>query len=210
MYFASHFPYLLNSIVLLAPAGLLRKLPEGYNSSSVQRPDAVTARDLRRLVGEVLEVDMQKGPIKVDHTAAQQRTPTAKSLTLKQATSVEALDITGIVQWQFDNHRGFVHTFADTVRYGPLVDQRSDWTKACAIIRGQGEQPSSGELFNSKVLAIFGSEDSIVVPRDSIADLEEMLGKDHLVTQLVPGAHGFPVPSGKLILQHVLDFWKLG
>lgn len=208
MYFASHFPHLINSIVLLGPAGLLRRMPAGYDSIFFKYPFFVPASYIRKLVGNILEVDQSEGPIKIDHTA-RKRVLEAGGLPEPKALNPEDLDVAGIVQWQFDNHQGFVHTFADTIRYGPLMNQRSAWEKACSIIRGEGTPLPSGKLYGSKILAIFGDVDNVVVPSETTEDLKQLLGEEHLVTKIVPGGHGFPVPSTSLVIKHILEFWHL-
>ncbi|MCJ1300434.1 hypothetical protein MMC08_003231 [Hypocenomyce scalaris] len=70
-------------------------------------------------------------------------------------TEKRLLDVPAIVQWQFDEHKGFMHSFIDTIKHGPLMHQHSDWTKACNIIKGNTAGTSisdqSSKLFNSQI-----------------------------------------------------------
>ena len=92
--------------------------------------------------------------------------------------------------------------------------QHSDWRKVCDIVSGkvQGAGPAGqpSQLHNNKLLVIFGDSDGIVVEQDVAADLSEMLGgPSHVDFKVVPGGHGFPVPSSTAIVGHICDFWHL-
>jgi hypothetical protein len=54
----------------------------------------------------------------------------------------QTFDMAGLLQWQFDYHKGHVYSFQDTVRYGPLQHQESVWSMVCDIIAGR-TQPES-------------------------------------------------------------------
>ena len=56
--FAAHFLYLVNSIVFLAPVGVLRYLPNDYKSFFYHCPSLVPTQILRRVVSKVLGVTM--------------------------------------------------------------------------------------------------------------------------------------------------------
>jgi len=124
------------------------------------------------------------------------------------------LDVAEIVQWQFDHHKGFCHSFVNTIRYGPITNQESDWRKVCDLIKDK-EPPSDklhadSKLRNSKLLVIFGEYDDLVVADDVLTDLEKMLGGyEHLDYKIVPGGHGFPVPNCDEVVGHICKFWHM-
>lgn len=62
MSFAAYFPCLVNSIVLLAPGGILRYLPQGYETPFFRYPRLVPPSYLRKLVGHILGVKMSGAP----------------------------------------------------------------------------------------------------------------------------------------------------
>ena len=199
MSFAAYHPHLVNSIILLAPGGILRTLPKGYLTPFFRYPRLVSSTYLRKLVGQILGVKLSNGRPLMDFP--------------DKATNNALPDMQAIVQWQFDHHKGFVHSFVDTVAHGPFMYQHSDWKKVCDIISGkvQGLGPAGQptQLHNSKLLVIFGDTDSIVIERDVAADLSEMLGgPSHLICKTVPGGHGFPVPCSSDVVQHICDFWQ--
>ena len=212
MYFASHFPYLINSIILLAPAGLLRRMPEGYDSIFFRYPFLAPFGYLRKLVGNILGVDQSKRPITVIRTHGE-NSQSPEGPSQFEALKSEALDVPAIVQWQFDNHQGFVHTFANTIKYGPLMHQHQAWDKVCRIIKGENSnllysgQPC--KLYDSKILVLLGDADEIVIPGEISEDLKKILSDKHVEIKTVSGGHGFPVPSCAEVIKHISTFWHL-
>jgi len=37
-----------------------------------------------------------------------------------KSTANQTPDVPAIVEWHFDNHQGFVHSFINTIRHGPV------------------------------------------------------------------------------------------
>ncbi len=205
MSFAAHFPYLINSIILLAPAGILRYMPGDYETIFFRYPSLVPSWYLKRLVGKILGVDLAGAPAGLAE---------AEDNSLGTSLNSKAPNVPAIVQWQFDNHQGFVHSFINTIQHGPIMHQQSDWKKVCNIIKGEspGMQSSSQscKIYNSKILGIFGDADAVVVRKHVSEDLEQMLGgPQHVDFKTVAGGHGFPVPSSDEVVKHISNFWKL-
>lgn len=198
MSFASHFPYLINSIVLLAPGGLIKELPEGYTSTLFRYRRYVPSRLLRDLVAKILGTTLSPSPLPLENA-----TP----------VSVDNLDLPSLWQWQFDHHKGFIHSFVDTTQHGPLMHQHEDWTRACSHIAGNGLRPSNvsmpSKLSKSKFLIICGLEDTVVVKEEVQEQVSAMLPADRLVFRTVPGTHSFPAFSSADVMKHILDFWGL-
>ena len=196
MKFVAHFPYLVHSIVLLAPAGILRQMPQDYDSLPVRFPFAFPSSYLRRFVGKILGADLEPRKVK-------EYPPHAEPL--------RTIDVPAAVQWQFDRNHGFVASFLKSARDGPIMHQQRDWQKVCAVIKRQrGDvQGRSSKLCGSKILVIFGKSDGTVVGNEVSGDLERMLGAEHVVFRTVPGTHGFPVSSSEQTLDHIFKFWDL-
>lgn len=213
MAFAAHFYYLINSIVLLAPAGILRRMPDDYESIFFRFSSLVPYTYLRTLVGKLLGVDLsgRSSSLETRQTVDDPRLEIPKRLA---PVSKDSLDVGAMVQWQFDYHKGFVHSFIDTILHGPLMNQQSDWHKAAAVIKGKdvatSMQKRSSKLYNSKILVIFGDADSIVAEKEVSEDIAQLLGSpDHVTFKTVPGGHGFPVPSCNEVVNHICEFWEL-
>ena len=130
----------------------------------------------------------------------------------KYSVGKDQLNIPGIVQWQFDHHKGFCYSFVNTIRYGPIMNQESDWVKLCDIIKDKDLSSQSfhldSNLRNSKILVVFGDTDGVVVAEDVSKDLVHMFGgPDHITFEIVPGGHGFPVPSCDEVVECISRFW---
>ena len=213
MSFAAHFPNLVNSIILLAPAGILRQMPEDYTQFAMRYASFMPKKYLRRVVGKVLGVKVSN-----EVTAKQEEwgDDNAGPKVPQRAVRVEelALNIPNIVQWQFDHHKGFCHSFVNTIMFGPIMNQESDWRKACDIIRGRetlsSNSKSQSGLRNSKLLVIFGDRDTIVDKDHVSKDLCSMLGsREYIEIQTVPGGHGFPVPACDQVVNQICDYWHI-
>lgn len=119
------------------------------------------------------------------------------------------------MQWQFDHHKGIVHSFANIIPHGPLKHQYSNWRKVCNILKGDAAgSPIAGhssKLFNSKILGICGDSDGVVVAKDLYADLAEIIGDSDLhELKVVPGSHGFPIScTTDEVVSHIYEFWGL-
>lgn len=214
MAFAADFYHLVNSIVLLGPVGIIRRLPAEYVTVFYRHPILLPSSYLRKLVGKTLGLKVLK--VTPGYSAPDDQSHMASETALDAKTVREkALDIPGIVRWQFDNHRGFVHSFVSTVQYGPIQYQHSDWRRVCSIIKGDttGTPPSSHKckLFDSKILVVFGDADSIVVAKEVSADLLQIIGDPKRVEiKIVGGNHGFPVPSCDEVAEYISDFCEFG
>ncbi|KAL8941808.1 MAG: hypothetical protein Q9211_001660 [Gyalolechia sp. 1 TL-2023] len=216
MSFAAYFPNLVNSLILLAPGGILRKMPSGYDSFAFRHQRFYRWRYLRNLTGKLLDLDIAVG-VHMNYSepdrslSAQNVTTAATSCKHPQKSAV---DILAITQWQFDCHQGFVHSFLSNVQYGPIMNQQTDWHKVCEILRGDSSStaalPNGSKLRGGRILTIFGKEDTIVVGNEVEQDLVRMLGGDeHLRVVWVPGSHSFPEANSHLVMEHITRFLDL-
>lgn len=207
MSFAGTFPDMVDSIVQLGPAGLIRNLPDSYKSIFIRHPWLAPSSDfMRKLVGRVIGV--RTG---TRETPAPERTAMGKSGDEPRHVDYNQLDLAAIVQWQYDHHQGFIHSFTNTIRHGPQTGQAFAWQKPCDVIKGKAR--TNSKLFSdpySRVLVFLGNEDDVVVRQETVEDLTEVLGASRLSFRYMPGGHGFPYPNSKKIVDHVAGFWRLG
>ena len=211
MSFVARFPYLIRSIILLAPSGIIRSLPSGYGSIFFRYPSIVPSSYLRRLVGSILGTQLGMMP-EVCTEVKESPVDEAESQLLASSAlgAKQSIDVPSVTQWQFDNHRGFLHSFVNTSQYGPVWRQQSDWNKVCEFITGK-RKPSVYRSYNHqiKILFIFGDSDEIVFGKEIIEDFEQMLGGSEKVEfKVVAGNHGFPVLSSEEVVRHIFDFWE--
>ena len=211
MSFASHFPYLVNAIVLMAPGGLLRRMPDGYDSIFFRYSWLTPISYLRKLVGNILGLYYTGAASRL--TRIDEDLTTLDVSQELQRTAIESPNVTAIVQWQFDNHQGFVHSFVNTVKHGPIMHQRSEWSNICEVIRGRvPPEPTAmlaSKINNSKILVLLGDADRIIVANELHEDLDELLGPEHVEFRTVSGDHEFPGPSSAEVIKHIAEFWEL-
>lgn len=212
MSFVARFPYLIRSIILLAPSGIIRSLPSGYRSIFFRYPSLVPSSYLRRLVGCLLGTKLGMMPqIRTEEKESPVREAESQLSPNSALGAKQTIDMSSVTQWQFDNHRGFLHSFVNTIQYGPVQHQQSDWNKVCEIIKGKrkyGSEYRSYNHQNSKILFIFGDSDEIIFGKEIIEDFEKMLGGSEKVQfKIVAGNHSFPVLSSEEVVRHIFDFW---
>ncbi|KAI1158161.1 Alpha/Beta hydrolase protein [Nemania serpens] len=199
--FTGAFPEAIRSLVLLGPAGLLRNLPEGYGDQLMQHPETAPSQDaIREKVRQILGVAPSGPSLNIQ--------PDQKGVIPSDIGPFrveKAFDMGAIFQWQFDHHQGHVHSFQDTIRFGPLRGREDLWGKVCDIIAGRTRPDSA--LHNSKLLVFFGRDDDVVVGKETTEDILKLLPPDHLHVEYLPGGHGFPYPNSEKITRTILSFW---
>lgn len=202
--FAGAYPSSVRSLVLLGPAGLLRKLPEGYDDQLMHQPElAPSPESIRDKVREILGV-APGGPALDIQLDRRRVTPAQTSSSSRMEKS---FDLDGVLQWQFDHHQGHIHSFQDTIRYGPL-QAVEPWKNVCDIIAGRTRANTA--LQNSKLLVFFGRDDGIVVGEETVEDILKLLPPAHLQIEYLPGGHGFPYPNSEQITRTILSSWSAG
>ncbi|KAG8533547.1 uncharacterized protein KY384_001287 [Bacidia gigantensis] len=202
MSFTAAFPELIDSMILLGPAGILRILPGDYLAPIFKYHAFAPAWYVRRRAGLTLGVNVNgtaqesdlKGEMGVDVPST------------KEETSVGKLDFPAMAQWQFDNHHGCVHSWLDTLNNAPVMHQHAEWEKVIARL-------GASESGISKLLVIFGEDDQVVNRSEVGVEMAEMFtrqGKrEKLDIRTVPGDHGFPVTQADAVVEHIADFWQM-
>lgn len=201
--FTAAYPSSVRSLVLLGPAGLLRKLPDGYDDQLMHQPElAPNPEAIREKVREILGLTPSGPPLNIQLD---------KRRVVKAGTGPSrvdrSFDMGGVLQWQFDHHQGHVHSFQDTIRYGPLQTEEP-WRRVCDMIAGR--TGSHTKLDNSTLLVFFGRDDDVVVGEETTEDILKLLPASHLQVRYLPGGHGFPYPNSEEITRTVLSSWRPG
>ncbi|KAI1262205.1 Alpha/Beta hydrolase protein [Xylariaceae sp. FL1019] len=199
--FAGVFPELVHSVVLFGPAGLLQRLPKGYDDQLIRHPETAPSKEaIREKVRQILGLTPSPTP----------DVQLSEDWSLPFESSVyrveQNFDLGAILQWQFDHHLGHVYSFQDTIRYGPARGMEDAWATACDIIAGRTR--SDCPLHNSNLLVLFGEDDVDVVGTETTEQILELLPPDHLQTQYIPGDHGFPYPNSEMITKILVSFWN--
>lgn len=99
-----------------------------------------------------------------------------------------------------------------SLRYGPIVDQHSDWRKIGERLTAQNvshdEKHATEGLQNGKVLIIAGTTDAIIVREELVPDATETLGAENVKFEFFEAGHELPVTKSEEIVDCVFKFWQ--
>ncbi|KAF9893582.1 hypothetical protein FE257_010894 [Aspergillus nanangensis] len=180
--FASYFPQLLSSLVLLAPSGLLRDSQVSFQSRLLYSKGLIPEKVLGFLVGRRLRA----GPLitpKPKNAKIDAGDAITEELSSQVGGEVQVLSraypnvsVPGAVKWQVNYHAGFVHAFMSSMRFGPILQQRQrgTWERLGNYLSDQKklsleEQKENGLPFD-KVRILYGENDSIIVKDELMPD----------------------------------------
>lgn len=218
------FPDTVKSLVLLAPAGLIREenfgaavkfvfrsgwLPEGLveviTRWRLKRPIAESAK--RKTRGNGNGTGNGNGSASGTQPQVQAQLPGEK--TVEATVTSEIIDaaapgtpnalqrrVLKYVNWQVPNHAGFVCAFMSTLRHAPMLNQHAAWRRLA------DRKPGT-------VCFVFGIGDEIVSEEDYREDALPLVGGEgHVVwAKSVEGAHDFPMVQPEDTLRRIYDFW---
>lgn len=201
--FASFFPQLLSSLVLLAPAGLVRDSQISFQSRLLYSRGLMPESILGYLVGRRLRAGPLVRP-KPNDKKLNAADALTEELPSRGAAETQVLsreyphiDVPSAVAWQVNNHSGFVHAFMSSMRHGPILAQRQrgTWTRLGKYLSAQnslssGSQDGKG-LLSDKVHILCGNTDAIIVKDELVSDATAALG-GNAIFKFYEAGHEFP------------------
>lgn len=208
------FPGGVESLVLLAPAGLIRPERFGRVANWVFRSGMVPERVLavltrRRLQRPIAsggkggerrsgkggeEEELLKGGSEEGGPVGAALAEAADEHHGKPSTRLE-VRVLRYVQWMVKHHAGFVPAFMASIRDAPLMGQHEAYKKL-----GETKVP---------VAVVFGRKDTVVDEKAYRQDGLRLLGGEERVTwKLVDGGHDFPMTHAKETVEIMEEFWK--
>lgn len=206
--FASYFPDLVDSLILFAPAGLIRPHHISTTNRIIYQEGVIPEPLLQRIIKNRLRTPLSAPPDQkgknVDATNAvkaevnvEYNSQAVLSKKYPNVTVVKA------VAHQVDNHPGFVQAFISSIRYGPVREQHERWR----IVGRKLSELNKENGTSKKVLMVLGEHDPIIVKDELEEDAAEaFLGNVEVVA--FDAGHEAPVTKGDQIAQAILDFWK--
>lgn len=220
--FTSYFPSLVSSLVLLAPAGLIRQSRMTLMNKILYNTGLINETILERMLGGRIRrgissttVGKPKEKPSIE-TAAEGAMPKEREKNVSAPPALSRIrpkvTISGVIPWQIDNHAGFVKSFMSSIRYGPINGQHADWQR---IAKRLAAQNASSEkryeiegLQNGKVLIIAGHKDVLIVEDELVEDATEVLGENNVRFEFVDAGHELPVSKSKEVLEFIFVFWE--
>jgi pimeloyl-ACP methyl ester carboxylesterase len=159
--FASYFPNLVKSLVLLAPAGLIRSNHIGWQSRLMyllELPPGFVGWAIRRRLRAGANDSVKKDALKAPEAAIKeeiQGTPNESAEAVQLSKTRPLLTVAAAVKWQLDHHRGFVHSFVSSIQNSSI-----ERTPERLIAWGRlGRR-------KDKVIIIAGAADPIIIPSE--------------------------------------------
>ena len=181
MDFVASFPHLVRSVALLAPAGMIRTLPQIY----VDFKEAVTGGG--KSEGQLN--DMLAGVLGV----------------AEESEGEGAFE--RLLRWQYETHPGHARRFAPPLVPGPVVEQGGVWREACGMLKEKVEAREGRE----RVVVVCGEDDWVVRKEWVKEDLDGMLGDGQYVFRTVKGGHGFLIDGEacERVVEAIGEEWAL-
>ncbi|KAK2767574.1 hypothetical protein FQN54_003732 [Arachnomyces sp. PD_36] len=218
--FTSYFPDLISSLILLAPAGLIRDSQISFKSRLLYSPSILPERFLRFLVDRRLRA----GPLskqrpsrpedqKLDvETVVNAEVPQKEQIPgmVTLSTTHPNVTIGGSVSFQLHHHPGFVRAFMSSIRHAPIFGQYETWKRIGQRLSGQqdmspSERQTAG-LHNGKVLIIYGKHDTTILAEHLVEDASLYL-EGNVVFRDLEAGHEFPVSNSHDVATFISDFW---
>lgn len=209
--FASWFPGIIRSVVLIAPAGLIRDRHISRVSKVLYAKKTPFEPLLLRIVrkrlmkkvpakkeegqGEKVEVDEKTHA--TDAATAEVDFETKQKIILSEVHP--DITIEEAVNYQVENHGGFVPAFMSSIRYGPIQRQHDLWRKLGQDLNAKGRD----------ALIILGERDPIIDCAEIQEDARDVLeGRVRFIT--MDAGHECPVAQGPEVARHIWEFWQKG
>lgn len=198
--FTSYFKDMVESLILLAPAGLVRPSRLGFQRFLPKIfpyiPEGVLDRGLRRRLQKPMYPRENKG--KVDEVVTSEVTTNEPELAITPASlKYPEKTVLAATQWNIAQHLGFVHSFVSVVQYGPGGNLEKDWKRLAAQER--------------RILILMASEDPIIVPYELQPDIEQVIqgSGTSIEWKTVEGAaHDFTSTDPEKLVEWISEFWK--
>lgn len=203
VHFANVFPHLVSSLVLLAPAGLIRT--ESYSRASrfLFQSGFVPERLLAIATRHRL-----KQPIASNRGKASSSPPAAISedcvnIAVAESSGPGASDtplerrILEYVRWSLVHNSGFVPAFMSSIRYAPGSGQHASWSRLARRDPG------------TTVVLLARHDEMIDVNTYTADGLPLLGGEDFVCWRVLPGGHNFVITHVEEIMKQLDEAWGL-
>lgn len=185
--FTSYFPSLVRGLVLVAPSGLIRKNRISISSKMLYNSSWMPEWMVRKFVAsklwtgrKVVESDPEAVENAETTTTASEGDKTYLSSNQMLLPGNPHSTVSSVVDWQIQNHKGFVPAFISTIRHAPIQNQQERW----AVIRENIEN-RAGPL--KEVWLILGETDPVINADEVTEDARAVLGEENVRVKVLDG-----------------------
>ncbi|UKZ87865.1 uncharacterized protein TrAFT101_003639 [Trichoderma asperellum] len=204
VHFATTFPHLVSSLVLLAPAGLINADDFGAISLFIFKsgfvPERILAYLTRIRLQQPIAASRRAKDVSPSAAAADIAVAEATGTSETQKTDGSSIPLEQhvlmYVRWMALHHTGFIPAFMSAIRYSPLTDQHDSWRLLAR------RKPGSTMVLlaqNDEIIDVNGYEHE---------GLPLLGGKDNVVWRVLPGTHDFVMTHPESILREMDELWK--
>lgn len=206
----------MSSLVLLAPAGLLRDSHVGWQTRLLNfkglLPESVIASLVkgRLKAGPLVKPKTGNGSqnetIGVEDALTQELTASPQQVLSRTYPSLKTAEA---VTWQVENHEGFIPAFISSMRHGPIMQksQLENWKRLGTFLSQRKRDGSGTGLAHDKVLVVLGENDNVIFKDDTAEDVMQALEGNVQITYFSIG-HEFPSVKYEELADQLIEFWK--
>lgn len=215
--FASYFPHLLSSLVLLAPSGMIRDNQISFSANLLYEGTSLP----ETLVSYLVRKRLRAGPLVTPKPQAKNDKLSVVDTLDEVPTEVTAeaqvlsreyphLNVPTSILWQVDNHLGFVPAFISSMRNGPILRKRQwgNWARLGEYLSAQnsglsGKQRSG--LPSDKVHIICGNTDAVINKDELVTDATAAFG-GNAIFKFYDAGHEFPSTKYEEVASYIMKF----
>ncbi|KAK5113619.1 hypothetical protein LTR62_003246 [Meristemomyces frigidus] len=226
--FTSFLPHMIESLVLIAPSGLLRHRHISRSSRWLYGgllPRWLVNYYVRKRIGgdpeprprppqklqssstlPLLPVQAIKSEMPTDHPAL---APDSSAPLFPDRPWISPASI---VNWQLNSHPGFLPAFISSIQHAPIRDQHERWR---IMGRRQGKasrKTDKGQFGNSlkegKVLVLLGRQDEVILAEEVGEDAREAFGEENVEVVVLEGGHDVPIVNARGCVDSILGFLR--
>ncbi|TLS22488.1 uncharacterized protein PpBr36_09747 [Pyricularia pennisetigena] len=228
--FATFFPHMVRSLILVAGCGLIRESHVGWWSKLLYSSGWLPEGLLQRLVKSRLTPqkpgpnnDQQNSVLKEEVVTEADKAPPQDLEVRPQgnsdASGGESFDravlpggatVSSVMNWQLQHHSGFVPAFMSTIRHAPIYEEWGHWRRLGSLLaeRRVVGGPTPRGLVGGKVLLVLGRNDPVIVKEELVHDAAEALGQNGFEAAVLEGGHEVPLSKGHDVAREIIRFWE--
>ena len=221
--FTSYFPTLVDSLILIAPSGLLRASHIHWTSRLIYGglvPKTLVNHLVRRRLGGGSSATPMKSsnPEATPAKAVTGEVPDSEHPALSPDSHAPlfanrpSVSVADAVSWQLTHHQGFLPAFISSIQHAPISGQHDRWRLIGQRMAEQRTHPLDSDLARhglqgGRALLVLGKDDTIVVANEIAEDTRTVLGLDGVEVAVLEGGHDLPIVHSTKVAQTIMDFW---
>jgi pimeloyl-ACP methyl ester carboxylesterase len=200
--YASWFPEAVESLILIAPAGLLRNDRVAWWSKMVYGgflPTTLVEKMVKkRLLGGTPQQQPEKTTVGIVKSAEAEAPAGSDEQGAGLFSGRPSFSVATSVAWQADAHPGFVSSFISSIQNSPISAQQYRWQIIASRLNEQRSNPNDSTaarqgLREGRVLLLLGDKDSVIVADEVAEDATKAMGQVNLEIEVLDGGHDLPI-----------------